>query len=282
MTSIDKKAIGKSIIIGILIAIGLFCSVVILSNSWIKLLLLGLIVVNGVVWLVSHGRVKRFFKYLIVAVMIFSICFTAVEGYLLWNPGYPPSFEPQQSGVTLSFSNILNASLTQIVQSVENSPTFRFIMLEHPGKVEVETMSLDPTFGHGRIDVLLTQPTSDLAFRFDASDGYSYQASVGPWSGTPPSQKYPQPQTDLDSLKQIDSLGLNAFYNNAVEAYQHKTEVTPNINTLSVAIQWESQGSYQGMTMLITGGYESNNTGHGVFFADFQPNGTLLYISVAN
>jgi GGDEF domain-containing protein len=281
MTSIDKKAIGKSTIIGILIAIGLFCSVVILSNSWIQLLVLGLTVVSGVVWLVSHGLVKRFFKYLILAVMIFSIFFTVVAGIVLLNAGYPPSLTPQQPGVTILYSNILNASLTKIIQSVENTPAFAFLVLEHPGKVIVEGILLD-YFGHGSIDIVLYQQASNLAFRFAASEGYPYHATVSNWGGTPFSLIYPSQQTDMDGLRQIDSLGLNSFYKSAIDAYQNKTGIPPNINTLSVAIQWESQGAYQGMTMLITGGYESNNTGHGVFFADFQPNGTLLYISVAN
>ncbi|MGA2682758.1 MAG: hypothetical protein ABSF44_13275 [Candidatus Bathyarchaeia archaeon] len=281
MTSTDKKEISKSIIIGILIAIGLFTSVVVLSNSWIEILVLSVTVIGGLVWLVSRGTVRRIFKYLIVAVMIFAVSFTAVEGIVLWNAGYPPSFEPQQSGVTLSYSNILNASLTKIIQSVENSPAFAFLVLEHPSKVVVEGISLDP-FGQGSIEVVLYQQTSNLAFRFAASNGYPYHASVSTWGGRPSSLIYPSQQTDTDSLKQIDSLGLNSFDKGAIEAYQNKTGTPPNINTLSISIQWEKYGSYQGMTMLLTGGYQSGNTGHGVFFADFQPNGALLYINTAN
>jgi hypothetical protein len=282
MTSTDKKAISKSIIIGILIAIGLFSSVVVLSNSWIKLLVLGLTVVCGVVWLVSHGIVKRFFKYLILAVMIFSVSFTAVEGIVLLNAGYPPSFAPLQPGVTISHSNILSASLTKIVQSAENSPAFAFLVLEHPGKVVVEGISLNPFGEGGSIEVVLYQQASNLAFRFAASDGYPYHATVSTWSGTPFSLIYSQQQTDISSLSQIDSLGLNSFYKSAVDAYQNKTGIPPNINNLSISIQWEKYGAYQGMTMLLTGGYQSGNTGHGVFFADFQPNGILLYVNTAN
>jgi energy-coupling factor transporter transmembrane protein EcfT len=284
MGSNDKNALWKSLAIGILVAVGLFSAVVFLSNSWIKLLVIGLILVSCIFWVVSHGLIRKIFKYTILALMIFAVSFAAFEGYVLWNAGYPPTFEPHAQGVTISYSNILNASLTQIIQSIEDSPTFGFIMLEHPSKVTIETISLETNFVSygGSINVLFYQPSSHLDFRFYASGGYHYHATISTYGGTPLSQMYPQQQADLDSLKQIDTLGLNSFYNTALEAYQNKTGAAPTINSLSISIQWEQQGSYQGMTMLLTGGFESNNLGHGVFFADFQPNGTLLYINPAS
>lgn len=264
-----------------MVAVGLFSAVVLLDSSWIKIVTISLIIVSCIVWLVSHGVLRRAFKYVIIAVMIFAICFTTLEGYLLWNAGYPPTFMPSQQSVTISYSNILNVSLTQIVQSIKNTPTFSLITLEHPGEITFESMELDTTLRGGRIEVVLYQKSSNLGFTFVCSNGHSYHASVSSWGGYPPSRMFPQEQIPEETLKQIDTLGVRWFYNRAIEAYQNKTGVNPNINALQVSIQWENYGTYQGMTLLLKG-YESNYTGHGVFFADFQPNGTLLYLNTAN
>ena len=61
--TIKKSAIYKSVLAGILIAIGLFSAVVFLDNSWIKTVVIGSIIVSGIVWLVSHGLLRRTFKY---------------------------------------------------------------------------------------------------------------------------------------------------------------------------------------------------------------------------
>lgn len=281
MAATDENSIVKSIFAGILVAVGLFYTVVLLGSSWIKIVVISLVVVSSVIWLVSHGLLRRVFKYLILTVMIFAIFFSTFEGYLLWNAGYPPTFMPSQEGVTISYSNILNASVTQIVQSVKNTATFSLITLEHPGHVTFESMKLDTTFRGGSIEVVLYQESSNLGFAFRCSNGYSYHASISLWDGYPLSRMFPQEQTSEESLNQIDTLGLRWFYNSAIEAYQNKTGVNPEINSLQVSIQWENYGTYQGMTLLLIGWDVSDNTGEGVFFADFQPNGTLLYLNIA-
>jgi hypothetical protein len=278
----DKNIIVKSVLAGILIAIGLFSAAVFLGNSWIKLVVISLIIVSGIVWLVSHGALRRAVKYMILAVMVFAISFSAFEWYILWNAGYPPVFMPSQPGATVSYSNILNASLTEVVQSASNSPAFGLISLEYPGKITFESMKLDTTFRGGRIEVLFYQDSSNLGFRFVSSAGQSYHASVLSWRGQPFSRTFPQEQSPEETLKQIDNLGLSWFYNRAIEAYQIKTGASPEVNALQVSIQWENYGDYQGMTLLLVGSYEHNFAGQGVFFANFQPNGTLLYLNVAS
>jgi hypothetical protein len=277
----EKYAISKSIFAGILIAVGLFSTAVFLGNSWIKLFVIVLIVISGIAWLVSHGLLKHVFKYMILAVMVFAILFSGLEGYLLWNAGYPPTTGSSQSAVTISYPNILNMSLTEIVQSVKNTPTFNLIMIEHLGEVAIETMTLDTTFSGGRIQVILYQDSSNLGITFASSSGGSYHASVASWGGTPLSQMYPQQQTPDDILKQIDTLGLNWYYNRAVEAYQNETGTTPEINALQVSVQWDNYATYQGMTLQLIGSYESNSKGHSVFIASFQPDGTLNYLTTS-
>jgi len=49
---------------------------------WIKRMLIGLIVVSGGIWLMSHGSLRRPAKHVLVVVAIFAISFSSVEGYI--------------------------------------------------------------------------------------------------------------------------------------------------------------------------------------------------------
>ena len=80
--------------------------------------------------------------------MIFTISFTAVEGYLLWNGGYPTTYTPTQPTVTLNLQKMLNASVEQIVQSAEDSQTFTLLKLEHGSNLTFESMNLSPSNGY--------------------------------------------------------------------------------------------------------------------------------------
>jgi len=283
MAATDKNSLAKSVAAGILTAIGLFSVVVLLGNSWIKIALISLILIGTIVWLKSHGTLKKAVKILLLGAMIFATFFTTAEGYLLWNAGFPPTSIPEQ-GVTISQANILNVSLAQILQSIKTTPTFSLISLEYPSEISFESMDLETTIPGGRIEVTFYQQSSNLGFRFASSSGGSYHASVFSWDEPPLSQKFMQKQTPEESLKQIDSLGLNWFYNKAIEEYQKQTGVDPHIKALQVSIQWERYESYQGMTLLLIG-YEiaeNDNSGQGIFFAAFQPNGTMLYLNAAN
>ena len=281
MATTNKRSLAKNVCAGILVAVGLFFVVVLLgNNSWIKLLSIALIVVGSFVWADSHNIVRKAFKFLIIAVMVFVIFFVVFEFYVLGNAGYPPTSEPAQEGVTISYSNILNASLTQIVQSAKNSHAFNLLAFEYPGAITLESMNLHTGWPGGRIQVEFYHKSADLSFMFICSNGYPYHVSTVPWVGDPPSVRFTQAQTPEETLSQIDALGLRWFYNSAIESYHNKTGVDPDINVLEVSVQWEDYGNYQGMTLLLSGMHQSGNHGSGVFFADFQPDGTLLYISI--
>ncbi|MEJ5327965.1 MAG: hypothetical protein WHU54_06950 [Candidatus Bathyarchaeia archaeon] len=281
MASNDKNAIIKNILAGILMATGLFSATVFLSNSWIKLAIVGLLVTNGILWLIFQGILRKTIKYVVLGIMIFTVSFSIFEKYTFWNAGSPPAFAPFQPGVTVSYANILNVSLTEIVQSVKNSPAFGLIGLEYPGIITFESMKLDTTFGGGSIEVLFYQKASNMGFRFVSSSGQPYRLSIFFWNGQPFSSMFPQKQTPEETLERIDSLGLRWFYNRAAEAYQNTTGKIPQVNALQISIQWENYGNYQGITLLLIGLYHSTFVNQSVFFADFQPDGTLLYLNVA-
>ncbi|MCL2359343.1 hypothetical protein [Candidatus Bathycorpusculum sp.] len=282
---IAHKSTTKNLLMAAVTTAGLLCAAIFLSNSWIKIVAIGSIVAMSIVWLVSHGLLRRILKYALFAVIIFSISFPVFEGYLFWNAGYPPTFGTAQPDVTLSYDNILAVSLTELVQSIRNTSTFKLLMLEHPGEVTIESIKLDTGFRGGRIDVQLSQSSFDSAFgsgansiRFSASGGGVYRAYFSSWVGTTLSQMYSQQQTSDEALQQIDNLGLQWYYDHAVEGHQNKTGATPEINALQISIQWESHTNYEGMTLLMIGSSENNGRSRGVFFANFQPNGTLNYL----
>jgi len=101
------------------------------------------------------------------------------------------------------------------------------------------------------------------------------------------SQTFSQKQPVEQALKQIDALGLNWFYNAAVEQYKNQTGAEPTVDEMKISIQWQTYQNYQGLTLLIMA-YKTTITagngvsGHGVFFANFQPDGTMLYLNVAS
>jgi hypothetical protein len=279
MDSNNRQTLGKNSFIAfmaIIIAVGLVSAVIVLSNSWIKVVVIVLIIASSIFWLVSHGMLRRVAKYTLFAVMIFAISFSAVEGYLFWNVGYPPTFENSQPNTTLSYPDILNTSLTEVVQSAKNTLTFRLFMFEHLGETNIEAITVDTTLSRGgRIEVRFYNAASKMDISFRATAGATYHATVTSLMGIPFSQRYPQQQTPEDTLQQIDNLGLQWYYDRAVEIYQNKTGTTPEINALNISIHWGSHGTYQGMILQMVSGYTNNSKGHGTFFAEFQPDGTL-------
>jgi hypothetical protein len=149
------KIVIQNLVLGFLILAGLFCSFLILNNSWIKFAFIGLILVGGLVWRYSHGNVRKAFKFFVVVVLIFSISFTAVEFDLFWNAGYPPTFATAQPGIALSNTTILNASLSQIVQDIERTPTYDLLKVQY-GVTAAETIKLDASFPGGLVQVDFT------------------------------------------------------------------------------------------------------------------------------
>ncbi|WNZ29205.1 MAG: hypothetical protein IAX21_11350 [Candidatus Bathyarchaeota archaeon] len=283
MASTDKMLIIKSVLAGILVAVGIFFALIIVSNSWIKTVIISAIILSTITWLLTKARLKKYFKTIILAVMIFTIVFTGIEAYFLRNTGYPVNVMPSQPDVTVSYPNILNLSLTEIVQEIRKTPTFSFINFEHPGEIVFESISLDTTFLGGSIEVMFYQKSSNLNIRFMASNGHTYRTSISSWDGLPISQSFPASKTAEETLNEIDILGLNWFYTQAIEEYKNQTETALTIGALQISTQWENYQDYQGMTLLIIG-YKTDdaNNGEGVFFANFQPNGNLLYFNIAN
>jgi len=103
------------------------CNIVMCSGNagWIQMVLYGLLLFSFIAMNVSQKlrrqTCQRVFKYILIGGLIFAISFSACENYLLRNAGYPPTFEPSQPAITVSYPNILNASVVEILQDKEYS-----------------------------------------------------------------------------------------------------------------------------------------------------------------
>jgi hypothetical protein len=268
-----KARIIQNAIIGFLVIVGISCSLLLVSYSWIKILLLASILIGGIVWFVSRGKFKRPLKYFVLALMIFGIVFGSFESYVFWNAGYPSTLMPSESAVTISYPRILNVTLTEVIKSAENTVAFKVFRLEHPGEVTFESILLDTTFPGGEIEV-------NMGLGFISSAGYHYHASNLPWIGQPPSHIYPQQQSPEETLKQIDNIGLQSFYKSASETYQNRTGTQLNITSLEISTQWSNYSHYQGITLSMTGWQRIGNSLYDIFNAAFQPDGTLLNMNI--
>jgi hypothetical protein len=99
--------------------------------------------------------------------------------------------------------------------------------------------------------------------------------NVGSYSTTFLARFHPQALTAKEAFAQIDALGLQWFYNRALEIAQNRTGGVPKIDALSFTMTYESNGNYEGITLLLIGSLNGGST----LIADFEPNGTLIYMS---
>jgi hypothetical protein len=289
MASNDKYAIVKNVFVAVLITVSLFSMFFITQEnmSWIKLLTIGLLGVGGVIWLstiylLRRTKFWRAVKHTLVIVSIFALSFSAFEGYMFQNAGHPPTFGDLQSDNTIKHSGILNASVTEIAQDIKNTPIFGLLMIEHPGKVSatcilLKNNSIEVGFGIG-----------SACFSFKSSNGEPYHVSRVPiltFDSVSNQMNIQSQIPEEEAFQQIDSLGLQWFYNQAIEAYQKQTDTTPEINELEIQISLGYIGvydkTYQGWILNMNGSYKNEymNMGSFVFYANFQPDGTLNYFN---
>jgi len=268
--------------------------------------MLSLIVSDGAIWFISHNSLRQTIKYTLIIVSIFAISFSAFEGYMFQNAGYPPNSDNSQQSITC-LPNILNVSLIDIIQDIKDTPTFHLLMLEHPGEVTISHISLrddsvTAIFSMGSSTVVSFDSFGDNPYhvtyvtRVSLTNSSSQQQTpnealqrLQPVLDNSDNLLPDQQQTPNEALQQIDSLGLQWYYNRAIEAYQNKKGTNPEITNLQISafvgeIGWtsdETSYDYYGMILQMVGSYEDDGGyGHDVFLADFQPDGTLIIHNV--
>jgi hypothetical protein len=224
----------------------------------------------------SHHIISKILKYSLAFILVFVVSFNGVGIYLFNTSGYPPTYVPQ-----LTYPDILNASMTQYLQSVEQSASFRLLQAEHLGSVAFGGLILR-TSGSGWLMWTFHAEDTNVRITIGQSSGVQYYTDPGylfHQQSLP--QNYPSAQSIRQSFDQIDALGLRWFHDRALEAYQNKTGTKPVITNLGVDIAFNNQDNYEGITILLTAfnsSYDNfgNKVSPTVFRVEFQPNGTLL------
>lgn len=283
MGTLDDKTVSLNMIIGAVVALGMFCSVLMLQYSWIKLLTLSLTLVFGITWFLSRGKLKKTVKYLLLSLMIFSVCFSWVEGHVFWNAGYPPTYDASMPDITISYPNILNVSLTELVQDAEQTTAFNLFQLEHFGETTFKSLELSTSSPYGEIEIEFYNRETSTSLMLRSTMGHQYIGSTVFWSRGPTLYcDLVQQQSPQEALRQMDNLGLQWFYDRISDVYQNTTGTALNTTTLAVSTDWQEYNDYNGMILQLIGGQRDGSHVHGIVFAAFQPNGTMLYCNCKN
>ncbi len=260
-------------IASIIMILGAVSSFVFLSTSWIKLLLVTVTAVFGLTYLIirrhkSSG--KRILKKALFSIMLFALCFTAVEFSLFYNAGYPATYSATTPGDTLTKESLLNLSTTEILEEIQQSPAFSLLKLEHPGQIRFESLTLSTWQNEVRATFCLDD--GKQSFQFSSQDGSQYHLSVSGNSGYNINQ-CTSVEEAKQTLEQIDTVGLEGFYNKTLD-----NSTVPTLETLSVYLSVRSSSTYDGLTLQIAGYHQQSESERGIasVISNFQPNGELI------
>ena len=238
--------------------------------------IVAVLVITIILTVIKNKRTKIFNRI----VVVFFIVVVAFGGVGFYMQGYAGPIVP-----TASYPEILDASLSSYLQTLESSPSFQFHQLEHFGTLIFESLNIHSTYSNS--------PQGGVNWAFYAGD-IKTRLTVGQSSGNPYyfsvshfyrdydlPNGYPSHEQILNDFNQIDSLGLNWFYNQAVLEYQNATGQQPNNTELNLDLAFDSVDSYQGITLTLTGVRASQDSSGAkifptVFVVEFQPNGTIL------
>ena len=215
----------------------------------------------------------------LIALAIFVLVFESAGIYLFHLSG--PTV-PQ-----ISFPNVLESSLTQQLQNLQQSTSFRFLQAEHFGTLTFQDLTIRTTYSNspgGIGGFEWTFYTGDVKCKtfIGQSSGKPYTYGlVGVFRSYSLPQSYPSNQEIAESFNQIDNRGLHWFYDQAVGEYQNATGAEPVISDLRLNVAFNNVGNYQGITLLMTGtkaGHDNfgNKIYPTVFAVEFQPDGTVL------
>ena len=182
--TVDKRSTVQNVVTGLLAAAEVYAIVIILGNSWLKMFMIVAALVPGLVWLVTHGKIKETSKLFVVGVMIFAITFASVESYLFYNAGYTPTYSSSEPEVSVSFQGFQNVSLTQILQGIEQSPTFGLLRFEYGGNIKFEFMKIEVSnYSGGYLGIDFFEENSNDYFHFYSSNDHQYTLEKTSYQG---------------------------------------------------------------------------------------------------
>jgi hypothetical protein len=236
-----------------------------------------LLVIAMVLSIKRNGKAKLSGKIL-AAFTIFVIVFGGVGFYLsqFYGPTVPP----------VGYPEVLNSSLTSYLQTLEQSASFQFIKAEHFGTLTFEDLSIHTTYSNapqGGVNWDFYAGDTNNRLMVGQSSGRAYYfSSIGYGRGHPLPNYYPSDNETARAFSQIDALGLNWFYNQAVLEYQNSTGHKPNLTALTLDVGYDNVGNYRGITLSIDARRENQDSFGNkiyplVFEAEFQPDGVALF-----
>jgi hypothetical protein len=273
-------------VLGILRFLGVYVPVLCLLFAFSSLQIVFTIaaLTFGILWFVSNRRMyvrtKKLLQTCLIVTLAFIIVFSGIQFYVFETSGYPPTSAPQ-----FSHTDLLNASLTQYLQNVEQSENFRLLQVNHFGTVTFERIELH-SYGSSWIQWTFHARDTNSRITMGNKAGQPYYTNIDSLLSSifprpePPTKDFPL-QIIKESFRQIDSLGLNWFQNYAATIYENQTGTKPNIAALNVNIGFDNPNGYEGLTVVLSArslDHDSRGTQiyPGIFEAEFQPNGTLL------
>ncbi len=128
----------------------------------------GLLLVITIILIVIKNKITKIFSRLVVGFFIFMLAFGGVGFYM---QGYAGPTAP-----TASYPEILDASLSSYLQTLESSSSFQFYQLEHFGTLIFESLSIHSTYSNA--------PQGGVHWAFYAGD-IRTRLTVGHSSGDP-------------------------------------------------------------------------------------------------
>ena len=294
-TSKDQKVVtAQHVILGVLALAAVMCLFTYLSSSWVKFTLTGAFLATGGLWLAVHGKKRGVMKATLAAVLIFIICFTAAENYMFQNAGVPLTVSADKPRASLTDEQMLNVSLSQIVQNIESSQTFRFLEFEHGGNIVPVSFELWPYNGPssygGHLGVSFYSLDDGTYFHVYSKGGNQYVVEPGVCDRKPSSPQTLSRDIVNQALIQFDTLGTQWFYNHSLQVAQNRTGNLPTIDYVAISVFFGGfNKDYKGMTLQVLGGHHLPRTedinapsDSGILLSEFTASGSLTYLWTPN
>ena len=194
--------------------------------------------------------------------------------------GYPTTNVPQ-----FSYSNVVNISLTQYLQSVEQSQNFRLLQANHFGTATFERLELH-AYNEGWLTWTFRSTDTNSKITIGNIAGRPYYTNVDSiveslFPRQALTAKSYTLQSTAGTFQQIDQIGLSYFQNQALITYRNQPGTKLDVAALNIYIGFDDIGGYQGLTIVFQAralDHDSRGTPiyPGLFEAEFKPDGTLL------
>jgi hypothetical protein len=284
---LPKRKLSVLWIIAVIVIVYSYMFSFLFQFSTLSIILIMVTLAFAVSWVlfrrISHKNIIRFLKYALILILLFVVSFTSAGFYLFYTSGYPPTYVPE-----ITYPNILDASLTQYLESLQQSASFRFLQAEHFGSLAFAELTIRTSYSNAPEGWFMwTFYAEDVKTKItvgETSGKPYFTDSFSPLSRTPFPQNLPSSQSVNQIFNQIDALGLRWYYNQAIEAIQNKTTTDPTVSELGVNIAFDSLDNYQGITIALTGfnvSYDNfgNKVYPTIFKATFETNGNILSVT---